>query len=177
MLDLPPGTGDTQLTVTQRVALSGAVIVSTPQDVALADARRGITMFKNVNVPVRSFIHFVVALTLTTTDSWSHREHERVYLSKVQWSARYIRKRWRETNCTKYGHWFLRRSKLFKAFKIYNVWHCRFLLILRFVTPLTPASQSLFLILTATPPVSILISRRNCWISWTRATRRPKAQL
>jgi Mrp family chromosome partitioning ATPase len=54
VLDLPPGTGDTQLTVTQRVALSGAVIVSTPQDVALADARRGITMFKNVNVPVRS---------------------------------------------------------------------------------------------------------------------------
>jgi ATP-binding protein involved in chromosome partitioning len=56
VLDLPPGTGDTQLTVTQRVALSGAVIVSTPQDVALADARRGITMFKNVNVPILGVI-------------------------------------------------------------------------------------------------------------------------
>jgi len=57
VLDLPPGTGDTQLTITQRVALSGAVIVSTPQDVALADARRGITMFKNVNVPVRALLY------------------------------------------------------------------------------------------------------------------------
>jgi len=52
VLDLPPGTGDAQLTVTQRVALAGAVIVTTPQDVALIDARKGLAMFRKVNVPV-----------------------------------------------------------------------------------------------------------------------------
>ncbi|MBP0445604.1 Mrp/NBP35 family ATP-binding protein [Roseomonas sp. SSH11] len=52
VVDMPPGTGDTQLTMSQRVALRGAVIVSTPQDVALLDARRGIRMFEKVNVPV-----------------------------------------------------------------------------------------------------------------------------
>jgi ATP-binding protein involved in chromosome partitioning len=52
ILDLPPGTGDAQLTVTQRVPLAGAVIVTTPQDVALIDARKGLAMFRKVNVPV-----------------------------------------------------------------------------------------------------------------------------
>jgi ATP-binding protein involved in chromosome partitioning len=52
VLDMPPGTGDTQLSITQNVALSGAVIVSTPQDIALIDARKGLEMFKKVNVPV-----------------------------------------------------------------------------------------------------------------------------
>jgi ATP-binding protein involved in chromosome partitioning len=52
VLDLPPGTGDAQLTVTQKVPLAGAVIVTTPQDVALIDARKGLAMFKKVNVPV-----------------------------------------------------------------------------------------------------------------------------
>ena len=46
VLDLPPGTGDVQLTLVQRVPISGAVIVTTPQDVALADARKGLKMFK-----------------------------------------------------------------------------------------------------------------------------------
>ncbi len=52
VLDLPPGTGDAQLTITQKVPLAGAVIVTTPQDVALIDARKGLAMFKKVNVPV-----------------------------------------------------------------------------------------------------------------------------
>jgi ATP-binding protein involved in chromosome partitioning len=52
ILDLPPGTGDAQLTVTQRIALAGAVIVTTPQKVALIDARKGLAMFRKVNVPV-----------------------------------------------------------------------------------------------------------------------------
>lgn len=52
VLDMPPGTGDAQLTVAQRVPLAGAVIVSTPQDIALLDARRGVAMFEKVNVPV-----------------------------------------------------------------------------------------------------------------------------
>jgi ATP-binding protein involved in chromosome partitioning len=52
LLDLPPGTGDIQLTIVQTVPLNGAVIVSTPQRVALADARKGIGMFDQVNVPV-----------------------------------------------------------------------------------------------------------------------------
>lgn len=52
VLDMPPGTGDTQLSITQQLALSGAVIVSTPQDIALIDARKGLEMFRKVNVPV-----------------------------------------------------------------------------------------------------------------------------
>ena len=52
VLDLPPGTGDVQLTITQQVELSGGVIVTTPQDVALLDVKRGITMFQQVNAPV-----------------------------------------------------------------------------------------------------------------------------
>ncbi|HEY5226839.1 MAG TPA: Mrp/NBP35 family ATP-binding protein [Methylovirgula sp.] len=52
VIDMPPGTGDTQLSLAQTVALSGAVIVSTPQDLALIDARRGVTMFNKVNVPI-----------------------------------------------------------------------------------------------------------------------------
>lgn len=56
VIDLPPGTGDAQLTLTQILPLSGAVIVSTPQDVALADAIKGINMFQKVNVPVLGVI-------------------------------------------------------------------------------------------------------------------------
>ncbi|MBS0640019.1 MAG: Mrp/NBP35 family ATP-binding protein [Acetobacteraceae bacterium] len=52
VVDMPPGTGDAQLTMAQRVSLAGAVIVSTPQDIALIDARRGVKMFEKVNVPV-----------------------------------------------------------------------------------------------------------------------------
>ncbi|TCZ64414.1 Mrp/NBP35 family ATP-binding protein [Roseicella aquatilis] len=56
VVDMPPGTGDAQLTMSQRVPLAGAVIVSTPQDVALLDARRGVRMFEKVNVPVLGVI-------------------------------------------------------------------------------------------------------------------------
>jgi len=52
IVDMPPGTGDAQLTMAQQVPLAGAVIVSTPQDLALIDARRGVAMFEKVNVPV-----------------------------------------------------------------------------------------------------------------------------
>jgi ATP-binding protein involved in chromosome partitioning len=52
VVDLPPGTGDAQLTMSQNVPLSGAVIVSTPQDIALLDARKGLNMFRKVDVPV-----------------------------------------------------------------------------------------------------------------------------
>ena len=52
VIDMPPGTGDVQLTMAQNANLAGAVIVSTPQDLALIDARRGITMFEQVNVPI-----------------------------------------------------------------------------------------------------------------------------
>jgi ATP-binding protein involved in chromosome partitioning len=52
VVDMPPGTGDAQLTMAQQVPLAGAVIVSTPQDLALIDARRGVAMFNRVNVPV-----------------------------------------------------------------------------------------------------------------------------
>ncbi len=56
VLDLPPGTGDIQLTIVQTVALSGAIIVTTPQEVALIDARKAATMFDKVNVPVLGLI-------------------------------------------------------------------------------------------------------------------------
>jgi ATP-binding protein involved in chromosome partitioning len=56
VVDLPPGTGDAQLTMTQQVPLDGAVIVTTPQDVALIDARKGLAMFQKVNVPVLGVI-------------------------------------------------------------------------------------------------------------------------
>jgi ATP-binding protein involved in chromosome partitioning len=56
VVDLPPGTGDAQLTMAQRVPLSGAVIVSTPQDIALLDARKGLAMFRKVDVPVLGIV-------------------------------------------------------------------------------------------------------------------------
>jgi len=56
VLDMPPGTGDAQLTMAQQVPLSGAVIVSTPQDLALIDARKGLKMFKDVDVPILGIV-------------------------------------------------------------------------------------------------------------------------
>jgi ATP-binding protein involved in chromosome partitioning len=56
IVDLPPGTGDAQLTISQKVPLSGAVIVTTPQDISLIDARKGLAMFQKVNVPVVGII-------------------------------------------------------------------------------------------------------------------------
>ena len=56
VVDMPPGTGDAQLTMAQRVPLAGAVIVSTPQDIALIDARRGVRMFEKTRVPVLGLI-------------------------------------------------------------------------------------------------------------------------
>src|SRR5262249_23850225 len=56
VVDMPPGTGDAQLTMAQQVPLAGAVIVSTPQDIALLDARKGLNMFKKVDVPVLGIV-------------------------------------------------------------------------------------------------------------------------
>ncbi len=56
VIDMPPGTGDAQLTIAQRVPLKGAVIVSTPQDIALIDARKGIAMFDKTQVPVLGIV-------------------------------------------------------------------------------------------------------------------------
>src|SRR6201996_4484707 len=56
VVDMPPGTGDAQLTLAQNVPLKGAIIISTPQDLSLIDARRGLAMFKKVNVPVLGII-------------------------------------------------------------------------------------------------------------------------
>ena len=56
VVDLPPGTGDAQLTLTQKIHLSGAVIVTTPQDISLIDARKGLAMFVKVNVPVLGIV-------------------------------------------------------------------------------------------------------------------------
>jgi ATP-binding protein involved in chromosome partitioning len=56
VVDMPPGTGDAQLTLVQKVPLSGAVIVSTPQDIALIDARKGLAMFQRTGVPVLGIV-------------------------------------------------------------------------------------------------------------------------
>ncbi len=56
LIDMPPGTGDAQLTISQQVPLSGAIIVSTPQDIALLDARKGLNMFRKVDVPVLGIV-------------------------------------------------------------------------------------------------------------------------
>ncbi|XP_022620422.1 iron-sulfur protein NUBPL isoform X2 [Seriola dumerili] len=56
VVDMPPGTGDVQLSITQNIPVAGAVIVSTPQDIALLDARRGAEMFKKVHVPVLGLV-------------------------------------------------------------------------------------------------------------------------
>jgi ATP-binding protein involved in chromosome partitioning len=56
VVDLPPGTGDAQLTMAQQAPLAGAIIVSTPQDIALIDARRGIAMFQKVSIPILGLI-------------------------------------------------------------------------------------------------------------------------
>jgi ATP-binding protein involved in chromosome partitioning len=76
VVDMPPGTGDTQLTMAQNVPLAGAVIVSTPQDLALIDARRGIAMFNQVKVPILGVVenmsYFVCPHCGGRTDVFSH---------------------------------------------------------------------------------------------------------
>ncbi|KAB2881657.1 MAG: Mrp/NBP35 family ATP-binding protein [Pseudorhodoplanes sp.] len=76
VVDMPPGTGDAQLTMAQQVPLAGAVIVSTPQDLALIDARRGIAMFKRVNVPVLGIVenmsYFLCPHCGTRSDIFGH---------------------------------------------------------------------------------------------------------
>ena len=86
IVDMPPGTGDAQLTMAQQVALAGAVIVSTPQDIALIDARKGLHMFTKVNVPVLGIIenmsYFLCPHCGERSDIFSHggarREAERL---------------------------------------------------------------------------------------------------
>jgi ATP-binding protein involved in chromosome partitioning len=76
VVDMPPGTGDAQLTMAQQVPLRGAVIVSTPQDLALVDARRGIAMFRRVNVPVLGIVenmsYFLCPQCGTRSDIFGH---------------------------------------------------------------------------------------------------------
>ncbi|HLH96051.1 MAG TPA: iron-sulfur cluster carrier protein ApbC [Xanthobacteraceae bacterium] len=87
VVDMPPGTGDAQLTMAQQVPLKGAVIVSTPQDLALVDARRGIAMFRRVNVPVLGIIenmsYFLCPHCGTRSDIFAHggARHEAERLS------------------------------------------------------------------------------------------------
>ena len=76
VVDMPPGTGDAQLTMAQQVPLKGAVIVSTPQDLALIDARRGVAMFRRVNVPVLGVVenmsYFLCPECGTRSDIFGH---------------------------------------------------------------------------------------------------------
>ena len=67
IVDMPPGTGDIQLTMSQNVPLSGALIVTTPQDIALLDARKGIEMFKKVEVPLLGIVENMSTHILNNT--------------------------------------------------------------------------------------------------------------
>jgi len=72
IVDLPPGTGDIQLTLSQRVPMTGAVIVTTPQDIALLDARKGIKMFEKVGVPI---LGVVENMAVHVCSQCGHAEH------------------------------------------------------------------------------------------------------
>ncbi len=72
IVDLPPGTGDTQLTLAQKIPVSGAVIITTPQDIALLDARKGLKMFEKVNVPVLGIIE---NMSIHICSQCGHEEH------------------------------------------------------------------------------------------------------
>ena len=72
IVDMPPGTGDIQLSLSQRVPLTGAVIVTTPQDIALADARKGVTMFEKVGVPILGLVENMAVHVCTNC---GHVEH------------------------------------------------------------------------------------------------------
>ena len=72
IIDLPPGTGDIQLTLCQKVPVSGAVIVTTPQDIALLDARKALKMFEKVEVPV---LGIVENMAIHTCSNCGHAEH------------------------------------------------------------------------------------------------------
>jgi len=72
IVDLPPGTGDTQLTLAQKIPVSGAVIVTTPQDIALLDARKGLKMFEKVEVPV---LGVVENMSIHICSQCGHSEH------------------------------------------------------------------------------------------------------
>lgn len=72
LIDLPPGTGDTQLTLSQKVPLSGAIIVTTPQDIALLDARKGLKMFEKVDVPI---LGIVENMSTHVCSNCGHEEH------------------------------------------------------------------------------------------------------
>ncbi|MBL8515047.1 MAG: Mrp/NBP35 family ATP-binding protein, partial [Betaproteobacteria bacterium] len=72
VIDLPPGTGDIQLTLAQKVPVTGAVIVTTPQDIALLDARKGLKMFEKVNVPI---LGIVENMAMHTCSKCGHMEH------------------------------------------------------------------------------------------------------
>ena len=72
IIDLPPGTGDTQLTLAQKIPVSGAVIVTTPQDIALLDAKKGLKMFEKVEVPV---LGIVENMSIHICSNCGHAEH------------------------------------------------------------------------------------------------------
>jgi ATP-binding protein involved in chromosome partitioning len=72
VVDMPPGTGDAQLTLAQRVPLAGAVIVSTPQDLALIDARKGLAMFRKTEVPILGIIENMSTFTCTACGTEHH---------------------------------------------------------------------------------------------------------
>ena len=72
IVDMPPGTGDVQLSISQRAPVTGAVIVTTPQDIALMDARRGIAMFEKVGVPILGVVENMAVYRCTQC---GHEEH------------------------------------------------------------------------------------------------------
>lgn len=91
VLDLPPGTGDVQLTITQQVILDGAVIVSTPQSLSLIDSVKGINMFRKVDVPI---LGVVQNMSLFKCSNCGHEEHifghDGVKRSCLDWNVDFL---------------------------------------------------------------------------------------
>ena len=92
ILDLPPGTGDIQLTLVQKIALSGAIMVTTPQDLSLIDVKKGSDMFKKVNTPIIGVVENMVGTTLSGKISnvnikslIFHHKTSSKYLTLVTW--------------------------------------------------------------------------------------------
>jgi ATP-binding protein involved in chromosome partitioning len=85
VVDMPPGTGDAQLSVAQNVPLAGAVIVSTPQDVAMSEARKGLAMFEKMNVPAMGLVE---NMSYYACPNCGHEEHIFGHGGVKSWAAR-----------------------------------------------------------------------------------------
>jgi ATP-binding protein involved in chromosome partitioning len=97
VLDMPPGTGDIQLTLAQNIPVTGAVVVTTPQDIALIDAKKGIVMFEKVEVPV---LGIVENMSMHICSNCGHHEPSLVPVAQRNWLSSITPNCWARCRCT-----------------------------------------------------------------------------